>query len=165
MSLLIAAIKDIFIRDGDKETADSIRHEFISSTDRKTKEKESRLVLNEVDNEVYQLLIESIPNAPESRFTRQSHKKLLSAAKQIYSFIENMCQKSKDADAELHDWLDYLESSLKVIVVTAPDDSNAFIIFETLNDRGLDLAISDLLKNYLFHRSGDSLEETKNRWL
>lgn len=165
VSLLIAAIKDIFIRDGDQETAESIRNEFIASTDRKTKEKQSRLVLNEVDNEVYQLLLESIPGAPENRFTRQSHRKLLSAARQIYEFLERLCEKSKDADAELHDWLDYLESNLKVIVVTAPDDSNAFVIFETLNDRGLDLAISDLLKNYLFHRSGDSLEETKNRWL
>jgi hypothetical protein len=27
------------------------------------------------------------------------------------------------------------------------------------------LAISDLLKNYLFHKSGDKIEETKNRWL
>ena len=54
---------------------------------------------------------------------------------------------------------------MKIIVVVAPDDSNAFIIFETLNDRGLELAISDLLKNYLFHRSGEKIEETKNRWL
>lgn len=70
-----------------------------------------------------------------------------------------------DSEEALHEWLDYLESNLKVILVIAPDDSNAFVIFETLNDRGLELAISDLLKNYLFHRSGDKLEETKNRWL
>lgn len=57
-----------------------------------------------------------------------------------------------------HAWLDYLETNLKVIVVTAPDDSNAFVIFETLNDRGLELAISDLLKNYLFHKSGEKIE-------
>ena len=61
--------------------------------------------------------------------------------------------------------MDYLETNLKVILVTAPDDSNAFVIFETLNDRGLELAISDLLKNYLFHKSGEKIEETKNRWL
>jgi hypothetical protein len=76
-----------------------------------------------------------------------------------------MCKASKDEEEELHAWLDYLESNLKVIVVAAPDDSNAFVIFETLNDRGLDLAISDLLKNYLFLKSGDKIEETKNRWL
>lgn len=165
VSLLIAAIKDIFQRDNDVEVVTSLKSEFLASTDRKTKEKEPKLVLNEVDNELYQELIESIPNVDSNRFSRQSHKRLLAAAGRIYEFIEDMCVKSKDAEEDLHAWLDYLETNLKVIFVTAPDDSNAFIIFETLNDRGLELAISDLLKNYLFYKSGEKLEETKNRWL
>lgn len=165
VSLLIAAIKDIFVRDNDLEVVTSVRGEFLASTDRKTKEKEPKLVLNEVDNELFQELIESIPKIEAEHFTRQSHKRLLDAARTIYAYFELLCEKSKDAEAELHAWLDYLETNLKVILVTAPDDSNAFIIFETLNDRGLELAISDLLKNYLFHRSGDKIEETKNRWL
>jgi hypothetical protein len=162
---LIAAIKDIFLRDGDNDVVASVRSEFLASTDRKTKDKESKLVLNEVDNELYQELIDSIPMVDADRFTRQSHKILIDAARTVFEFIEQLCAKSKDAEADLHAWLDYLEINLKVIVVTAPDDSNAFIIFETLNDRGLELAISDLLKNYLFHKSSDKIDETKNRWL
>lgn len=165
VSLLIAAIKDIFQRDGDTEVVSSVRTEFLASTDRKTKEKEPKLVLNEIDNELYQELIDSIPNIDAERFTRQSHKRLLDAARAVYAHMENLCAKSKDAEEDLHAWLDYLETNLKVIVVTSPDDSNAFVIFETLNDRGLELAISDLLKNYLFHKSGEKIEETKNRWL
>ena len=53
VSLLIAAIKDIFERDGDTEVVSSVKTEFLASTDRKTKEKEPKLVLNEVDNELY----------------------------------------------------------------------------------------------------------------
>ena len=165
VSLLIAAIKDIFQRDGDLEVVSSVKSEFLANTDRKTKEKEPKLILNEVDNELYQELIESIPNGSFDRFTRQSHKRLLDAARYIYAYLEGLCAKSKDAEEDLHAWLDYLETNLKIIVVTAPDDSNAFVIFETLNDRGLELAISDLLKNYLFHKSGEKIEETKNRWL
>jgi len=165
VSLLIAAIKDIFERDGDTEVVSSVKTEFLASTDRKTKEKEPKLVLNEVDNELYQELIDGIQKTDGTKYQRQSHKRLLEAAKSIYKYIEDLCSNSKDAEADLHAWLDYLEINLKVIVVTAPDDSNAFIIFETLNDRGLELAISDLLKNYLFHRSGEKIEETKNRWL
>lgn len=165
VSLLIAAIKDIFQRDGDIEVVTSVKTEFLASTDRKTKEKEPKLVMNEVDNELYQELIESIPKAASDRYSRQSHKRLLEAARTIYNYMENLCSASKDAEEDLHAWLDYLETNLKVIVVTAPDDSNAFVIFETLNDRGLELAISDLLKNYLFHKSGEKIEETKNRWL
>ena len=165
VSLLIAAIKDIFERDGDAEVVSSVKTEFLASTDRKTKEKEPKLVLNEVDNELYQELIEGIQRTDGSKYPRQSHKRLLEAAGSIYKYMEDLCNSSKDAEADLHAWLDYLEVNLKVIVVTAPDDSNAFVIFETLNDRGLELAISDLLKNYLFHRSGEKIEETKNRWL
>lgn len=165
VSLLIAAIKDKFKSDEDMDVVSSIRTDFLASTDRKTREKESKLVLNEVDNELYQELIDDIRGVNASKYTRQSHQRLISAANAILEYIESMCSKSKDPEEELHGWLDYLESNLKVIVVTTPDDSNAFVIFETLNDRGLELAISDLLKNYLFHKSGDKIGETKNRWL
>lgn len=165
VSLLIAAIKDIFDKNGDIEVVSSVKTDFLASTDRKTKEKEPKLLLNEVDNELYQELIDGIKKTDASRYPRQSHKRLIDAANFAYKYLEDLCATSKDAEADLHAWLDYLELNLKVIVVTAPDDSNAFIIFETLNDRGLELAISDLLKNYLFHKSGDKVEETKNRWL
>ncbi len=44
------------------------------------------------------------------------------------------------------------------------DESRAFVIFETLNDRGLNLSTSDLLKNHLFGTAGERLEEAKLRW-
>ena len=46
-----------------------------------------------------------------------------------------------------------------------PDESNAFTIFETLNDRGLALAVSDLLKNYLFYKSEDRVTEVQYKWV
>jgi len=169
ISLLIAAIKDIFESDGDSSVVNSVNTDFLASTDRKTKEKEAKLVLNEIDNELYQDLIEGIEGVVEStessKYTRQSHKRLMLAASRMLAYLKELCDKSNDSEQELHAWLDFIESNIKIIVVVAPDDSNAFIIFETLNDRGLELAISDLLKNYLFHRSGEKIDETKNRWL
>lgn len=165
ISLLISAIKDIFAAIGDHEVVVSVKNDYLASTDRRTKEKEPKLTLNEVDNELFQELIEDAEKIDPTKFQRQSHQLLLSAAKQIHDYLNALIAASKDEEETLHNWLEYLESSLKVIVVAAPDDSNAFVIFETLNDRGLELAISDLLKNYLFHKSGDKIEETKNRWL
>jgi uncharacterized protein with ParB-like and HNH nuclease domain len=165
VSLIIAAIKDIFRAENDHETVLSVKSEFLASTDRKTKEKEPKLVLNEIDNEVYQELIENIIDIDVSKYRRQSHIRLIKAAKFCIDYLNDICVKSKDSEEELHEWLDYLELNAKIIVVVSPDDSNAFIIFETLNDRGLELAISDLLKNYLFHRSAEKIEETKHRWL
>lgn len=164
-SLLISAIKDIFAEKDDHEVVVSVKNDYLASTDRKTKEKEPKLTLNEVDNELFQELIEDAINVDTTKYQRQSHQRLLSAAKQIREYLNKLLSASKDEEETLHAWLDYLESNLKIIVVAAPDDTNAFVIFETLNDRGLELAISDLLKNYLFHKSGDKIEEAKNRWL
>jgi uncharacterized protein with ParB-like and HNH nuclease domain len=39
------------------------------------------------------------------------------------------------------------------------------MIFETLNDRALELATSDLLKNYLFKHAGKNLEQVQTHWI
>lgn len=44
------------------------------------------------------------------------------------------------------------------------DDYDAYLLFETLNDRGLALTVADLLKNYLFSRSEDRLTATQSNW-
>jgi hypothetical protein len=165
ISLLVSAIKDIFEDKKDYEVVVSVKNDYLASTDRKTKEKEPKLTLNEVDNELFQELIEKNEGFDDSKYQRQSHRLMIAAAKQIRQFMDGLLMSSKDEEETLHAWLDYLDSNLKIIVVAAPDESNAFVIFETLNDRGLELAISDLLKNYIFHKSGDKIEEAKNRWL
>ena len=165
ISLMISTIRDRFRQNNDTEAETSIRNDYLASVDRKTKEREARLVLNEVDNELYQELIEDRSNIERSKFAGRSHKRLLAASDFMATYVEKLCNNAFDEEEELHAWLDYLDTNLKVILVIAPDDSNAFVIFETLNDRGLELAISDLLKNYLFHRAGDKIEEAKNRWL
>jgi hypothetical protein len=52
-----------------------------------------------------------------------------------------------------------------VIYFGVADDANAYLIFETLNDRGLDLSIADLLKNYLFSRSGNEIDTVQQKWV
>ena len=64
----------------------------------------------------------------------------------------------------MHDWVEFIEDKLKIVLITVPNESNAFTIFETLNDRGLELAQIDLLKNYLYSRGGDKLESVQNYW-
>ncbi|MDQ0733785.1 DUF4268 domain-containing protein [Arthrobacter agilis] len=68
-----------------------------------------------------------------------------------------------------HD-LELLEAAvvrgLALVVVTAEPSDNAHRIFESLNNTGLRLTQSDLLKNYLFMRLGSRAEEVYgNVWL
>ncbi len=54
------------------------------------------------------------------------------------------------------DVIDQLERSVQVLVAVASDLPEAYVIFETLNDRGADLTTADLLKNYLFSEAKKS---------
>lgn len=51
-----------------------------------------------------------------------------------------------------------------VIRIDVKDDYNAFVLFETLNDRGLELSEADLLRNHLFSIAGERLDETQSNW-
>lgn len=47
---------------------------------------------------------------------------------------------------------EFLKDKVSVIAIKVDDDSDAYLVFESLNYRGLDLSIADLLKNHLFMR-------------
>lgn len=51
---------------------------------------------------------------------------------------------------KLVDVIDQLENGVQVLIAVASSLPEAYVIFETLNDRGADLTTADLLKNYLF---------------
>ena len=79
--------------------------------------------------------------------------------------VEKLVGLSGDDLNILHDWIEFIEEKLKIVLITVPNESNAFTIFETLNDRGLELAQIDLLKNYLYSRGGDKLDSIQNYWI
>lgn len=58
-------------------------------------------------------------------------------------------------------------TGLEFVVIDVPDIANAFIIFETLNDRGLALSAGDLLKNHLLAAAAkvnESVEVLAEDW-
>lgn len=56
----------------------------------------------------------------------------------------------------LVDVIDQLDKDVQVLVAVASNLPEAYVIFETLNDRGADLTTADLLKNYLFSEAKKS---------
>ena len=57
-----------------------------------------------------------------------------------------------------------IRDKLVAIRISVIDEANSYMIFETLNNRGLDLSGSDLLKNHLFAKAGDSFTEVQYKW-
>lgn len=62
----------------------------------------------------------------------------------------------------------YITDNVRLVRFIVEDDSSAYSIFETLNDRGLDLATIDLVKNHLFGRlstaQSSRIRELEERW-
>jgi len=56
---------------------------------------------------------------------------------------------------------------LRVILVTLMNEDDAYLVFETLNTRGKDLGVGDLVKNHItrvLKPEATSLDEAKDRW-
>ena len=166
-SILIAAIRDWFYSEGDKDRADDIERKFLVTRELRTQERVARLHMNDNDHDFFLKRILSTPDSEErsGSATKESHIKMVKAADLARNHVLSIVQLSSKPAQMLLDWIDYLTSNVRVIWVGVPDHANAFTIFETLNDRGLDLAISDLLKNYLFHLADDRISEVQQRWV
>jgi hypothetical protein len=165
-TIIIAAIRDHFLASNDTETALDIEREHLIQTDIRTREPAPRLQLNEFDHDFFMKRILSRPDSRGRAIApaRESHVRLDRAAVLAAEHIANLVSTTPRQRDRILDLFDFICNRAKVIWVSVPDHANAFVIFETLNDRGLDLAISDLLKNHLFLRSDDRLEEIRQFW-
>ncbi|KEO84709.1 DUF262 domain-containing protein [Tumebacillus flagellatus] len=104
------------------------------------------------------------------------NRKLFNASKSIKTAFEFIQKKIDDRIAGLNDaeaiqqikqLNDAILKDFEVVEIVVEQDGDAFLIFETLNDRGLELSSVDLIKNKLFkycahHRD---FEELKDKWL
>ncbi len=61
--------------------------------------------------------------------------------------------------AKLYDLAKYLRESVQLVCMDVSSTDNAYVIFEALNDRGVDLSVLDLVKNYIFSKAGKRLPE------
>jgi len=164
--LLLAAIRDHFYNVNDFDRANTISSKYLYEQALATLEVIPKLRLNENDNDYFVKRILSSPDSEDRAIeaTKGSHRKISEAATLAKKHVSDI-SKAQDATQRLANIVDYIQDSVKVIWVEVGNDANAFTIFETLNDRGLMLAISDLLKNYLFGRSDDRLPEVQQRWM
>ena len=168
--MLIALIRDMMFGLDEKRLAAGIEEGYLFGLDIKTEEDTPKLQLNTKDHEFYQSHILARPGDPKRKAkiekSPRSNLRVREAASVIRKYFEEATKAMTAAARKgyLKDWLSYLDESAKLIVLTVPDDVNAYVMFETLNDRGLRVSQADLVKNYLFGQSGSRLSEAQAKW-
>ncbi|UFS58706.1 DUF262 domain-containing protein [Subtercola endophyticus] len=162
-SLLLAAIRDKCESGGEPAAAASTQSDYLGKYDKVAKKDQPKLILNTDDREFYENRVVRRQDVTPVGFSQN----LIESA---YLYLRDRVDEFAKAHgtswepklAELETWLD---KQVQVVAITVPSESDAFSIFETLNDRGADLTVADLLKNYLFSQAGDQrLAEVQKNW-
>ena len=169
IAILLAAIRDYYYNTGnpdDNRRANNISITYLQSEDLVSLQAIPRLLLNDADNEFFQKRILAYPDSQERAIgpTKESHRKIARAAELAKNYVNDI-SRLPNPNERLAKLVTYVVDSVKVIWVSVSDDSKAFTLFETLNDRGLALAKSDLLKNFLFGLAADRVSEVQQRWM
>lgn len=173
-TMVYAAIRQ-WLRDaGRDDEAGKIQKDFIGISEIGESEDEPRLILNVSNRALFQEVVIN-PCSDKELKTRQanagrysSNRKLLDAAlrcrERVTGLAEGQGATKKAQERVLFSLAKYLRDHVQVncLDVTAPE--NAYIIFESLNDRGIDLSVLDLLKNHLLRGAGTGQEEILHSW-
>jgi len=175
--MLFSAIRNWLSKTPDfRDDATKISTQLLTRDDIGSKP-EPKLTLTPANNATFQKFvienshISEIEAASKKTDKQDRNKKLLIAAFAINQHIEKKAAaigSPKEARDYFVDLITFIGSTVKVVRFVLGGDDAAYTIFETLNDRGLELAPLDLVKNYLFSRAEryreGALVEFEDRW-
>jgi len=163
-TLFLAALRDAYAARDDSPRAQAIHMEFIARFDLESGAEVPRLVLNEEDRGFFEaLVIDGVSGTPQI----DSHRRLLEAQTFFRRrLVEDLRASGKGWSRRIVDWIQFLDDGVRAMVIEVPEVADAFVIFETLNDRGAPLTISDLLRNYLMSKGRDArgLKRIQDAW-
>jgi hypothetical protein len=101
------------------------------------------------------------------RVTPLPHRKIAAAFERVKTRVEKIAGGDRThAKNMLASWDSFIATRAVVLPIYVTDERTAFQLFETMNERGRDLTIADLLKNHVYRQVPDKgrLEEVKRLW-
>ena len=122
----------------------------------------SYIKLNEIDQRIYSEKILAKKSQPlTTSKILKSDNRLVKCQKYLVTKIKEDFMAEKDGIQQLSRFTTHLLDNLIFITVTVLDDADAYVLFESLNSKGMKLSAADLIKNRILLRChGD---ENKSR--
>lgn len=177
-TIILGAIRDYYVEITEPDRAVVVEMPYLLVKDEETLEQRARLTLNVEDDGFFkthvvfrqtgggprQNPLDAKP-ANRKRF-KDSQRNIAEAIRSIRAFVRAYATlgRPEDAISRLTRMVKYIKLNVKMIAVTVPSHDDAYTIFETLNDRGLDLSKADLLKNHLFRTAGRHKTTAEAQW-
>jgi len=89
----------------------------------------------------------------------------LTIRERLQSYVSNGYNSMEEQTRRLFGLANYLETRVRVVALDVSSEANAFMIFESLNARGNDLAVADLVKNYVISKAkADNVPKVQEEW-
>ena len=176
--IIFSALRAWFGRiESDSDTAPNLQRDFIGRSEYGDIKVRPKLSFNLNNDERFQRYVVSGSPLSDIKKERLALSKyapnadLLAAILYCHERVGQLASElSSEAEAKTYftNFIKFIRDSVVVVRLTVPSEANAFRVFETLNDRGLDLSAVDLIKNYLFgiahDKSANLLHDIENRW-
>lgn len=126
-----------------------------------------RLTLRKQDNDFFSKYIQNIKIEDLKSINIDSDCKT-DAQKNIYKNTLALVKRVKDkfeGDEEgIFEFCKFIIQKCCIVIVSTPNEKSAFRIFSVMNDRGLDLLPSDILKSYLIGKMSSKQDEYTDKW-
>jgi uncharacterized protein with ParB-like and HNH nuclease domain len=166
-TILSAVLRDTFKEFGEIEKSNKIQDRFIAFVDDDGNDRGYRLTTGLSTKDFFEENIQkkdadissSAPDTKEHNRIKSNYEIL---KKKLYDYIspEPNASKKMEKISSLRDTL----KKLKVIEIKIESDEEAYEIFERVNNYGVDLSLSDLLKNHIL-KNTSNISSSSEKWL
>lgn len=171
ITMLFSAIRNIFRAARDERDV-QIALTFLGSKDySRGAVATAKLSLNKINSEIYSEYVVNSEDLSKveaklrDKSLHSSNRLLLDAYKLFLGKVYGeVTKRGTQADDFLVPLIDTLRNKLKLITIPVASDEDANLFFESLNARGKELAISDLVKNRLYLEAGNQVDRTERIW-
>lgn len=174
ITILVAVVRDLLKQMND-EAWTKIEQSYIKSEDPLSPDTPPsyKLTLSEIDKDFFRKYIQE-PFEPEKKIKDvsqgpklvPSNQLIIDCYKYFHSELLRLTSNLQGVEKSKY-FKESLNSVMKKFVTITwevADEKSAYNIFQTLNDRGVQLTQADLLKIYLMDQASDDWKEAKEKW-
>ena len=166
LSMLFGIISREWGRRDEEKRQMGVFRDYLGTEDRRTGDTNPKLTLNDNNDPTFQKIVVQGKQLDSSyrQALNHSNRLIVKAYGRLRKQVKDWLEGNQDQESALIDFEEYLADNTNLIVIDVDNNADAFTIFETLNDRGLDLAVADLVKNYLFSKSENRITQFQRAW-